>query len=137
VTLTGRCHCGALTVELTTALAPEKLTLRECGCSFCRLHGARTTTDRGGQLRIVAERDQLGRYRFAQRTADFLICRRCGVYVGCVIDDAFGSLNTRVLDEAARLTQPAQPVDYDGETAAARRARRLGHWTPATVELRP
>lgn len=137
MTLRGGCHCGAITVELTSARAPETMALRECGCGFCRRHAARNTTDPDGQLRIVADREQLLRYRFGQRTADFLICRRCGVYVGCVIDDAFASLNSRVLDEAARLTQAAQPVDYDGETAEARRARRRTRWTPARVELRP
>jgi hypothetical protein len=135
--VTGGCHCGAITVELTTQLAPEEWKLRECGCIFCRRHGARNTTDPDGQLRIVADREQLQRYRFGQGTADFFICRRCGVYVVCVIDDAFASLNTLALDEAARLTQPAQPVDYDGETPETRSARRRQRWTPATVELRP
>lgn len=133
--LRGGCHCGGLTVEFETAIAPEALPLRECQCKFCRMHGARNATDPAGRLRIVAAAAALGRYRFALGTADFLVCRRCGVYVACTLDDRVASLNTRVLDEAARLSGPVTPVRYDGETAAERRARRLSRWTPATVEV--
>ena len=134
--LRGGCHCGAITVAFETSRAPEALPLRACQCSFCRRHGARNTTDPAGRLHLVAARDALVRYRFGLRTADFLLCGRCGIYVACVVDDVFASLNSRVLDDAARLTQPATPVDYDGETAEARLARRRARWTPATIELR-
>jgi hypothetical protein len=159
VTLSGGCHCGALAVELTTARAIgeasgasrvasgeavpsgrpvsiEALPLRACQCSFCRRHGARNTVDRDGRVRIIADAGALVRYRFALRTVDFLVCGRCGVYVACVLDDAFASVNTRALDDAARFTQPEIPFNYSGESAEARRARRLVTWTPASVELR-
>jgi hypothetical protein len=136
VILRGGCHCGALTVELETARAPELLPLRECQCRFCRRHGARTTVDPEGRVRIVAARGALVRYRFGLGTADFLVCARCGIYVAGVIDDAFATVNTRVLDDAARFTQPPRAVDYSGESADERRARRRASWTPATVEER-
>jgi hypothetical protein len=137
MTLTGGCHCGAITVEMTTAHAPEELPVRECQCSFCRRHASRNTSDRDGKLRIVAEREHLVRYRFGLGTTDFFLCRRCGVYVAAVLDDAFGTINIHALDEAARLTGPARPVDYDGESIETRLARRRVNWTPTTVELRP
>lgn len=132
----GGCHCGALTVEYETTLPVAEWTLRECGCTFCRRHRSRNTTDPGGRLRIVAEREQLSRYSFGLRTSEFFVCRRCGVYVACVMDDALGTLNVEALDEAARLTQAAQPVDYDGESRESRVERRRQRWTPTTVELR-
>jgi len=133
--LRGGCHCGALTVELETE-APEALPLRECQCTFCRRHGALNTVDPNGHVRIVADKSALVRYRFALGTADFFVCARCGVYVGCVIDDAFATLNVRALAEAARFTQPARPMDWSAENADERRARRRKSWTPATVEER-
>jgi hypothetical protein len=134
--LRGGCHCGALAVELETE-APEKLALRECQCTFCRRHGALNTVDANGRVRIVADKGALVRYRFALGTADFFVCARCGVYVGCVIDDAFATLNVRALAEAALFTQAARPMDWSDENADERRARRRRTWTPAIVEERP
>jgi hypothetical protein len=124
-------------VEFETR-APETLSVRECQCTFCRKQGARNTSDPNGHTRIVAERGALIRYRFALGTADFLICARCGVYVGCSLDDQFFSINTRALDDAdaARLTSPPQPMDFGAEDAAGRIDRRRQKWTPATVEER-
>ena len=136
--LRGSCHCGALRVELETARAPDALSVRECQCTFCRKHASRNTSDPEGRTRIVVERGALIRYRFALGTADFFLCGRCGVYVACVLDDAYSSINTRVLDpdDAARLTQAVQPMHFDGEDAAGRVDRRRQKWTPTTVEER-
>ena len=85
-TLRGQCHCGNIEVVLTTALSPEQLRLRACTCSFCRRHRARIISDPAGQLEIVVHSDRnLSRYRFGLKTADFLLCRECGVYVGAAI----------------------------------------------------
>jgi hypothetical protein len=137
VILHGGCHCGAVRVEFETR-APETLSVRECQCTFCRKQGARNTSDPEGHTRIVAERGALIRYRFGLRTADFLVCARCGVYLGCSLDDAFVSINTRVLDDAdaARLTKPPQPMDFGGEDSGGRVERRRQKWTPATIEER-
>ena len=79
----------------------------------------------------------LVRYRFGLGTADFLLCARCGVYVACVIDGAFATVNVRALAEASRFTQAPRPNDWSGESADERRARRRATWTPASVEERP
>ncbi len=79
---------------------------------------------------------EVSRYRFALRTADFLVCRTCGVYVAavCTIDDAtFGTLNVNVLEARAAFTQAPARVDYDAETVAERIARRRRAWTPTVV----
>jgi hypothetical protein len=132
--LAGGCHCGALTMELTTSRDPATLALRDCQCTFCRKHGARNTVDRDGQLRIVAEAGALVRYRFAFGTSDFLVCGRCGVYICCVIDDKFATINTRAL--AWDFTQPTEDKDWSSETAGSRRERRLQTWTPTAIEVR-
>jgi hypothetical protein len=137
VTLSGSCHCGNLALRLETAVAPEELPVRACACAFCRKQGARATSDPAGRVEIlVRDRDALIRHRFALRTADFLVCGRCGVYVAAVLaegDAAWATVNVNVLEAAERFARDAAVVSYDGETEAARRARRRATWTPARV----
>jgi hypothetical protein len=136
-TLHGSCHCGQLKVSFETAKEPEELPVRVCGCSFCRRHGARSTSDPAGRIvATIGEPELTSRYRFGLKSADFLICARCGVYVGAFMDDAAGALavlNLNALDDRARFVQPAQPMDYDGEALEDRRARRRARWTPAVL----
>ena len=137
--LAGHCHCGNLVVELETQTPSAQLPLRADQCSFCRRHGARTTTDPNGKLRIrVDDPELLLQYRFGQSTADFLICKRCGIYVAAVIvapeGRAYATLNVNCLDRADELTQAVTPVSYDGESAPERMARRIARWTPTRIE---
>ncbi|HZR34740.1 MAG TPA: hypothetical protein VFA75_05150 [Nevskia sp.] len=133
----GGCHCGAIAFEFDTALAPAQLPLRRCTCSFCRRHGARTTSDPQGQVRILPrDHTLLRRYRFGLRSADFLLCGNCGAYLGAAIGgdgQGYVTLNANCFDEAEALTQAAQPVNYEDETAAQRLARRQARWTPALL----
>lgn len=133
----GSCHCGNLEVSFDTALAPESLPVRECSCSFCQRHGARAATDPAGRLEVRAlDANEVSRYRFALRTADFLVCRRCGVYVAaaCEIDGAtYATLNLNVLEDRARFSATAARTDYSRETVEERVARRRRAWTPAVV----
>ena len=48
--LEGGCHCGRLRVAFTTATALTELPLRACQCTFCRRHGALTTSDPAGEV---------------------------------------------------------------------------------------
>src|SRR5262249_48709975 len=125
--LTGRCHCGNIELALATSVRPEELSLRACTCSFCRRHGARTTSDLAGRVvTTVHHPEQLLRYRFGLRTADFLVCARCGIYVAAVLKEgssAWATVNVNTLDAVDRLTQSATPVTYEGESAAERAAR--------------
>jgi hypothetical protein len=133
----GRCHCGALEVSLTTRRAIPELPLRECQCSFCRKHGARTTADPDGFAEVrVRDAAALARYRFGLATADYLVCARCGVYLAAVMAEAgrgYAVLNVNAFDERAEFAQAATPMVYDHEDEAGRRARRRKVWTPAVV----
>jgi predicted ester cyclase len=134
---TGRCHCGNIEVAFEPAQAAADLELRECSCSFCRLHGTTSVTDPDGNVQLALRAPaEVSRYRFGLRTADFLVCRACGVCVGavCTIDGAtYATLNANVLDARAAFTRPPVPVSFEGETAAERIARRRRRWTPAAV----
>jgi hypothetical protein len=134
---TGSCHCGNLSVRFETAKAAGELPVRRCQCSFCTRHEARTTVDREGRA-VVAIRDMAGlsRYQWARRTAEFLVCRDCGGYLGAVATvrgRRYMTMNVNLFEEPARFTAKPVPVDYDAETVEARSDRREGNWTPAEV----
>ncbi|HZD52621.1 MAG TPA: hypothetical protein VE175_06205, partial [Woeseiaceae bacterium] len=112
----------------------EDWSVRACQCSFCRAHATVSVSDPGGSLAFrVGDRDALQRYRFGQRTADFLLCKHCGVYIGAVIASAkgsFGIINARVLISLdAPLPEPVAKT-YEGEQIDDRVERRLERWTP-------
>jgi hypothetical protein len=130
-----RCHCGALTARYRTALGPAAWSVRACQCSFCRGHGAITTSDPSGSLAFCFEDPmRVSRYRFGVRTADFLICRECGMYLGAQMA-RFGILNVLTLRALTTHLPPAEPMDYGAETAEVRRTRREVRWTPLISSL--
>jgi hypothetical protein len=133
----GGCHCGNLRVSLRLTKPPDEVRLRACGRSFCRAHNTRTTSDPDGAADIWADDWSLVQfYRFGTGTAEFVICRRCGIYIGAVGDTASGTravINTTCLDDRALFTREPAPTDHDGEATEDRLARRAANWTPATI----
>ena len=133
----GGCHCGNLRLRLQLSQAPAETMLRACFCSFCRAHSTRTTSDPLGSVEIEAEDWSLVEpYRFGSGTAEFLICRRCGVYLGAICETVAGTravINTNCLDDRAAFTRLPVPVDHDGERTEDRLARRAANWTPAII----
>jgi hypothetical protein len=133
----GGCHCGNLRVSLRLTQPPGEVRLRACGCSFCRAHNTRTASDPDGAVDISADDWSLVQfYRFGSGTAEFVICRRCGVYIGAIGDPGSGMravINTSCLDDRALFSREPAPTDHDGETTEDRLARRAANWTPATI----
>jgi hypothetical protein len=133
----GGCHCGNFGIKLRLSRPPEQMPLRSCSCAFCRSHGTRTLSDRDGQVEISADDWSLvERYQFGSRTADYLLCRRCGVYVGAVCETGSGLravVNVNCLQDRADFTQPPAAPDYDGEATDSRLERRSANWMPAIV----
>ena len=131
----GGCHCGNITVQLRLSRPPEQMPLRSCSCSFCRAHGSRTLSDRDGLAEIaVSDRSLLEHYQFGSRTADYMICRRCGVYIGALCQTASGLravINVNCRDDRAAFTQPPASANYDGEATETRLDRRSSNWMPA------
>jgi hypothetical protein len=126
-----------LRVKARLTRPPLENLLRSCTCSFCRAHATRTVSDPDGLLEVWAEDwSQVAQYRFGSRTADYLVCRSCGVYVGAVCETASGTravLNTNCLDDRAAFAQdPARP-NHDGEATEARMARRAANWMPTVL----
>jgi hypothetical protein len=138
--LEGACHCGALTIQFETTHAPAELPVRICGCTFCRKHRPRYTSDPTGHVRIgIASEEAVSRHRFGLRLADFLVCRACGVFVAAYEPGEPGRavVNVEALTRADEfVAEPTRFQAYDTETGAERLARRARAWTPATVALR-
>jgi hypothetical protein len=133
----GGCHCGNIHVRLRLSKPAEESPLRACACSFCRAHNTRTVADPGGLFEMWADDWTLVEpYRFGSRTADYFVCRRCGIYVAAVCETAAGEravVNVNCLEDRARFTQIPSTPDYDGESKAVRLARRAQNWMPAVV----
>lgn len=130
----GGCHCGAIGYRYTTAAAPPEWSIRACQCAFCRAHDALSTSDPAGTLAFIAgDASLLQRYRFALRTADFLLCRNCGVYIGAEIDTPsgrYGIINTQTLQPVPEDIADVAPISYDNEDTGGRVSRREQRWTP-------
>ena len=130
----GGCHCGNLGYVFEATAPLETLGLRADQCSFCRAHSARNSSDPKGVMRIrVRDPGALVRYRFGLRIADFLICARCGVYIGALMEDggkSWFTVNVNSFRKPPPDDASIAPVDYDGEDIPARIARRKAKWTP-------
>jgi hypothetical protein len=127
----GACHCGNIEVRLSSDRSPAELGTRTDTCSFCAKHGSLYTSDPDGQLAIaIADAARTDRYRFGTKTADFLICTTCGVFVAAIMD-ALAVVNINVLAARADfLANAIQIADLDGESLEDRLARRRRRWTP-------
>ena len=132
----GGCHCGNIEIILESQIDPRQIKVRACQCSFCRKHGARVVSDPGGMLTIrIADEERLIRYMFGHRTAEFLICRECGVYVAAVTAEAGQRLAVAQINAIVDRQQfgVAVAVDYNHESLAERTERRLNVWMPVSI----
>ncbi|MBV8937550.1 MAG: hypothetical protein JO095_17345 [Alphaproteobacteria bacterium] len=133
----GGCHCGNIRVRLALSKPPEDNPLRACTCSFCRSHNPRMVADPGGLFEVWADDWSLvENYRFGTQTCDFLICRRCGVFIAAVSEMAAGVravVNTNCLTDRERFKSVAAVHDFDGETIETRLSRRAANWMPAII----
>lgn len=133
----GGCHCGNMRVRLQLSKRPQDSPLRACACAFCRAHATRTVADTAGLFELQADDWSLvEHYRFGSRTADYVVCRRCGIYVAAICETSAGTravVNVNCLADRASFTQIPAVSDYDGETTEARLARRAVRWMPAVV----
>jgi len=134
----GSCHCGNLEIDYTSPTAAADTAVRACQCTFCRKHDARSVSASTGSL-VITARDEglLERYRFGLEVTDYLVCRKCGVYVSAYMqrgDEAYGNVMVNVLDQREDFPQPA-PLVLDGEDADGKWRRRQGQWTPAVLRI--
>jgi hypothetical protein len=137
--IVGGCHCGNISYVFDASARVEALGLRAGLCRFCRALGARTTSDPNGEIRIdVRDKEKLQRYRFGLKTADFLICRACGVFVGALMAEnakRFFTVNANSFKPPPAYDIIAVAKDFGAEDTGGRSARRAQMWTPVTEFL--
>ena len=136
---TGACHCGAIRATLNATKPAAELQVRACQCGFCTRHGAMTVSDPAGRATFEIQRPALTRYQFGTRSGTSLLCARCGMYAGAILEDGgkvWSILNVRGLAIPEFKDRVAEPVVYEGETPAARIARRKAKWTPTEMMWR-
>lgn len=137
--INGKCHCGNISFALTWQPDPPVIPARACSCSFCVKHGGVWTSNPAGALVIrIADESKVARYGFGTRTADFLVCVRCGVVpvVTSLIEGrlyAVVNVNTFEGVDAALLQRT--PASFEGEGEGPRLERRARNWI-ARVELK-
>jgi hypothetical protein len=129
----GACHCRNLEIRFESDRTARELGLRADGCSFCSKHNALFTSDPSGELSIVVRDPSLvARYRFGSKTADFLLCRACGVFVAAMMPEpSLAVINVNALEaRAAFLENEVHVASFDAETVEQRLERREARWTP-------
>src|SRR5262252_6827862 len=133
----GGCHCGNIHVRLRLTKRPAETPLRSCTCSFWRSHNPRMLSDPEGSFEVWADDWSLvENYRFGTRTSDFLICRRCGVFVAAVSATTVTTravVNVNCLNDRGRFTSGPVVHDFEGETSETRSSRRAANWMPAII----
>jgi hypothetical protein len=135
----GQCHCGAIRATLEASKPASELQARACQCSFCTRHGAMTVSDPEGRATFEIERAALSRYQFETRTGTSLLCARCGMYAGVILEDegkVWSAINVRGLAVPEFKGRVPEPVVYEGETPGQRVARRKQKWTPTEIVWR-
>lgn len=135
----GGCHCGAIRMTYSSAVPAAEHALRACQCSFCRRHGSIAVSDPDGAVEIrIGDEAKASRYRFGLGTADYIVCRECGVYVAAVMTEGGKSWSVAIvnaLDDRVDFAGPVEPVDFSAEDEGDRRARRRARWTPTIFVL--
>src|SRR5712691_2164698 len=102
-------------------------------CGRARAHSA----DLGGLFEVWADDWSLvENYRFGTRTCDFLICRRCGVFIAGVAETTAGPravVNVICLNYRARFTSVPAVYDFKAETSETRSSRHAANWMSAII----
>lgn len=112
----GSCHCGRVTFELVTDLAPA----RRCNCSICKRKSAVMVTAKDGTFAITDGDPFISLYQFNSMSARHHFCNICGIYThhnprtdptltrvnaGCLEDVDPLALETELIDGASFSTE--------------------------------
>ncbi len=128
----GSCHCGNVRFTFVWPEAVTTLPTRECGCTFCRKHGGNYTSHPDATIDVtIKDPEQIECYRFGTETAEFYICRTCGVVplITCGLDGTeLAVVNVNTFNDVDRAMFETVDADYDGESIDERLSRRKDRW---------
>jgi [ribosomal protein S5]-alanine N-acetyltransferase len=133
--VSGGCYCGNIRLSVTFSQDLSAYTPRACDCDFCRKHGAAYVSDPAGSLVVrVTDERELSRFRQGSNTAEMLLCRRCGVLVGALYqeaDELFGTVNAQSLESRTFATEQSVSPKALSADRKVRRWREI--WFPKLV----
>lgn len=128
----GSCHCGNIRFSLDWTPEPAEIPARACSCSFCQKRGGVWTACPSGALEVsVQDPALLSRYLFGTRTAEFLVCSRCGVVpvvTSLIEDHLYAVVSVNAFDNVDAAMIRRTEATFDGESEQARLARRTRNW---------
>jgi hypothetical protein len=134
----GSCHCGNLRFTFDWPDFEPVIPVRACGCDLCSKHKAVWTSHPEGRFSLaVGDEDQLGLYRFGTKTADFHVCRACGVMpiATChIASTRYAVVNVHTFDGVDRARFLERATDFEGESTKDRLGRRQQSWTPEATD---
>ena len=139
----GKCHCANISFDLDWGGDPAAIPARACTCSFCRKHGGVWTSSPGARLEVrIEDPAHASRYAFGTKTADFLLCTRCGIVpvVTSRIDgNTYAVVSVNAFEDVDESRLARAPASFDGEGTDTRLERRKRNWIPAVriVERAP
>jgi hypothetical protein len=141
VLIRGKCHCGNVSFSLTWDPTPSEIPARACTCSFCVKHGGMWTSNPAGALEVsMKDRSMVTAYRFGTRTAEFHICKGCGVVpvVTSLIDERlYAVVSVNAFENMDPAMVRKLPASFDGEGEDSRLARRKRSWIADVVFDKP
>jgi len=126
IRLSGGCYCGNITFDAAFTRAAGSIEPRACDCGFCSKHAAAWVSDPDGVLRLHARDAALvSRYRQGTETADFLVCRDCGVLVAVYCEDSgryYAAINRKAIDGSPQFSEetPVSPRRLDKDARVRR-----------------
>jgi len=131
-TIDGKCHCGNIAYRLEWPETGKNIAVRACGCTFCTRHGGVYTSNPDAALSAwVADEDQVNKYVFGTKTAEFYICAGCGAvpFVTSTIDGKrYAVVNVNTFENVDPSELDASAADFEGESVAGRLERRQRNW---------
>jgi hypothetical protein len=130
--LNGSCHCGNVLFVLHTNKTENDFTPRTCQCTLCRRHDASWISDPEGTAEVTySDKQNVSFYRFGTETADFIICKNCGVLMvaTCEIEGAKRAVLNIKSMLGHSFTKAPILTNFDGEKVEGRLDRRKQNWT--------
>ena len=131
-------HCKNIRYRLISKLPSDRLPTRTCDCSYCLKQNGIYTSDPDGRLEYsVTNRTDLNCYQFGHKTANFYVCKKCGVMsfiLSEIEGKVYGIVNLCALGDLKVSTLPHDRRDFEKESLDERASRRKKYWIGNVVE---
>jgi hypothetical protein len=113
-------------------LVARRTLIRACQCLFCKKRNGQYTSDSKRKVKIHLQEERfINKYRFATKTADFWICKSCGllpVVTARIGDTMYAVVNLTTADNLDISQLAAKHVNSSSEDKASREERRKRTW---------